>query len=112
MEDEKKTEEIIESVPFLVGNDKWGGRVEVLRFTITQPDGTSRSFINKRLVFTATGRYNNLPRNGCDEIIEAIKSASIVEHAAHETLLREINTRPRTTEQPHSLLKHARRSRT
>lgn len=104
-----KTEEIIKEVQFLPGNEKWGGKVQVLRVTVAQGDGTTRSFINKRLVFTSTGRYNNLPRNGCEEIVEAIKAASIAERVAHEALLTEINTRPRTAA---AFSLHNRRSRT
>ncbi len=89
-----KTEEVIKEVCFLSDNDKWGGKVQVIRVTVPQGDGTSRVFINKRLMFTGNQRYINLPRNGIEELTKAIVEASDAERVAHEALITELNARP------------------
>jgi hypothetical protein len=95
MDATEKTEEVIKEVPFLSDNDKWGGRVQVIRVTVPQSDGTSRVFINKRLMFNSNKRYINLPRNGVEEVVKAIGEASDAERVAHEALITEINSRQR-----------------
>ena len=90
----EKTEQVISETPFLSDNDKWGGKVQVIRVTVPQGDGTSRVFINKRLVYNASQRYTNLPRNGIEELVSAIVAATQAEREAHETLITEINSRP------------------
>lgn len=89
----QRTEEILEEVPFLEGNVRWGGKIQILRVTFSEPDGTPRVFINKRLMLTSSNRYINLPRNGIEEMIQAIIAASESERAHHEALLTEINSR-------------------
>ena len=88
-----KKEEILKEVPFLADNEKWGGTVQVIRVTAPQVDGTSRVFINKRLMFTGNSRYINLPRNGVEELVAAIMTATQVEREAHEEVIAQLNTR-------------------
>ena len=107
--DEKK-EEVIKEVPFLPDNEKWGGKVQILRVTVPQVDGTTRVFINKRLMFSGNQRYMNLPRNGTEDIVKAIEEASVFERTAHEALLAEINATP-SRRGISNLLNHATSSR-
>lgn len=88
-----KTEEVLKEVSFLSGNDKWSGKVQILRVKVTSPDGSVKTFINKRLVLNSTGRFINLPRNGIDEIVSAIQSASESEREYNEALMEELNLR-------------------
>lgn len=85
-----KREEVLKEVVFLDGNAKWGGKVQVLRVSLAQPDGTTKTFINKRLCFN-TGRYINLPRAGIEEVLAALVAASTAEREHHEALLEELN---------------------
>jgi hypothetical protein len=91
-----KKEEILQEFPFMVGNQRWGGSVQLIRATVIQ-DGRERVYINKRLFFTDRGRYINLPRDGVEEMVAAILAASEPEKALHEALIVEINQRTRRT---------------
>jgi len=93
MMDKSRYEEVLNEYPFLPGNEKWGGKVQVLRITYRQPDGMERVFISKRLILNSSQRYMNLPRAGIEELIEAILSATEDEKVHHEALLAEINQR-------------------
>lgn len=93
-----KKEEILKEVPFLKSSDKWGGVIQVIRVTVLQDDGSpDRVFINKRLMFTGSSRYINLPRNGIEEVIKAIVEATEVEREAHEAVLTHLNERKGTS---------------
>jgi hypothetical protein len=104
-------EEVLKEVSFLAGNTKWGGKVQVLRVTLSQADGSSRTFINKRLVFTNSGRFINLPRAGIEELLEAIEGASESEREYHEALLEDLNSSPGSNRFAHSSRDAAERRR-
>ena|SRR5271155_2077418 len=87
-----KHEEVLERFPFKPGNEKWGGEIQIIRATVNQ-NGQERVYINKRLLFTGTGRYINLPRDGVEEMVAAILAASEPEQKYHEALMAEINQR-------------------
>lgn len=92
-----KKEEVLQEFDFLYGNEKWGGKVQVLRVSVpSENGGPPRKFINKRLVINSTGRYINLPRAGIEEVVTAILAASDLERQYHEALLEELNNRPQS----------------
>jgi hypothetical protein len=86
-----KKEEVLKEIPFLPGNDTWGGKVQIVRVTLPQENGPSRTFINKRLMFNANNRYINLPRHGIEEVVQAILAASESEREHHEALIAQLN---------------------
>jgi hypothetical protein len=87
-----KVEEILFEAPFLQDNEQWGGRVAIVKVTVTPPGGPAQSFINKRLTF-GNNRYINLPRKGIEEVIEAVREASKAEREQFGTLIQELNSR-------------------
>lgn len=86
-----KREEILREFPFRP-NDRWGGKIQLIRSTV-MVNGQERVYINKRLIFTESGRYINLPRDGVEEMVQAILAASEPEREYHEALMEEINQR-------------------
>jgi hypothetical protein len=91
-----KHEEILERFPFNTHNLKSGGEIQIIRATVIK-DGQERVYINKRLLFTGTGRYINLPRDGVEEMVDAIYAASEPEQRHHEALMAQINQRTKRT---------------
>lgn len=63
-------ETLLESIPFLEDDPKWGGAVERVQRNLTFPNGEARKFVDVRI--RVGTRWLILPRNGLDEIISAI----------------------------------------
>jgi len=82
-------EQQICSFPFLEGDAKWGGVVEVLRCTV---EHSGKVFIGLRL--RVGDRYINLPRR-TEEIADAISKGTSEAKINYKKLLLELNEGPR-----------------
>jgi hypothetical protein len=90
--------------PFLEGNDRFGGQVEVVHRTTSYEDGNTRRFID--LTLKIGERFLNLPIRQLDDVIAQLLKARDVASEELQKLLaeqpREQRTRggPRTQSRP------------
>ncbi len=84
-----KEEVVLQSYPFLEGDGRWSGAVEIVRRTMYYEDGTSKVYIDRRLKIG--DRYLALPRRGTKEIIDAIIKSEAPANQAYDDLMKELN---------------------
>lgn len=85
-----KQEEILHSYPFLEGDPRWGGAVEVVRRTMHYENAPSRTYIDRRLKIGE--RYLALPRHGDEDIIRAIQTSAGPASEAHAALMESLHS--------------------
>lgn len=87
-DDVKHQREVLQAFPFLAGDEKWGGQIEIVRRVTTVEGNRPRTYID--LVMRVGTRFLVLPWRGLAEIEAALHEACPVAESHRAELLEQL----------------------